>query len=1767
MSDFNIRFWSTSIALTFIGLFSNLHFAQAQTATLDKAVDLTEAASGETLKYTLTYGCSSLDADCEGAILVDELPPEVEFLSATQALVSGNSGTSVISPVYDPVTHTVTWDFTAIMPEMGLPDGSSGIVEILVEIPPGVTPNGIMLTNNANLPTDNAGTPNDNVTTTTEGIMPMWSIAKSVTSGPIYHDTPVEYEIEVCSDSPMGNLHLLPGAMITDNLPDGAVFQSASGNGVHDGGMPGSIAWTIPDTFKVDAPCQIFTVIVEYPVADMVNNNTGLTNEISKTNEALLDATAIGDIPVMDVATVNNPLLPPFFQAGIRKETGNGNGATPDVATNKFIIGVSNESTTAINDFIVTDAIPPQANITSIHIEPSMGDTVFADIRVQLNNSGTWIVFQTSVSTASESEFDVTTIPGWMPGTSYVSDVEVNFGTVDAGFNGNVELIFEPAYPTANDGSMTDLDTEYTNTAEVTYTRPLDGMMFTEMASTPFCVVDGLSARIDPDKDVEINYVTTPDGDPTTGNPYFKGARVKYTLHLENDGSDASGDDPEITADSSFTIISDPIGADLLPAQMLYETGSWTIVNNTSDEPWGNSGTNPSFELIDDFNGTGKTLLRWTFTGELEPGEELDICFNAFIQDTVETGRIVENSFAMTSATDIYCDEGVCEPAGTNPELNNYFGQSSDPSVLIPGISEMCLQTIELEVADSTSMPDPFKTVLSAGPYAPTESAPAELGLAEDVVQYGIGFCNNQMANFTLPDPVLVDLLPEELTYVPGSITLLNNTTGLPFDSNLDGTTNPTFEVIDDFNGTGRQLLRWVFTGEIPINACAEYTFETLINLGAGGMIQNEPYIKAGFRQYECVNGEVADDLDYDGNGETDADGDALCEAANTADILIPQIISMGANKLVRGTLDAEFQESSGGMLGIGNTQPNDSVFYQINVFNPGNETLTDGVIVDIFPHIGDVGVQLNTTDRDTEWVPYLIAPITPPSPTIDVFYSQSTNPCRPEIEPVDASGCVDDWSLTPPADLSTVRAVMFDFANEDIEPAEEFVFDILMFSPDSVLMSPGIAWNSLARNANEVPAQEPNKVGIQISGYDLALRKTLKSGQNQYVSPGDDVDFTITVINQGTESVQNIVVTDYIPALFTLNDNDWMASGNNATYNLTNILAPDDSISIDITLTVVATAQTGDLLDNFAEISDFEDLLGNHPNDWDSTPDTDDVNDAGGTIDSDADDATFGNGTGATPDTDATTDEDDHDGARIIICPAFENTADDQETCTNNLAALTDIVVPTSAETTQDVKFTYYTSAQSGSNMYNGAGTDLLTVNPVGGNVTLPEANIPIALGTYYIYSVLEPAPADPNCRPFDLVIVTINPPIAANPIMDTEICLNDDTMLTASATGGNGNYAYNWSNGGTTATITVSPATTTTYTVTITDDSNNCEDMTSVTVTVNPLPTLTISNDTTICNGDSRTLVTSAADGTPGYVFSWDNGLADGDMHTVSPMTTTTYNVTVTDTKMCTATDNSTVTVPTPFANAGEDVTICESDQTTLTASGGVSYLWNTMETTASITVSPTTTTTYMVTVTNSIGCTEVDMVDVIIGDCDFPDYNNAGALPTCSEQPCHAISSDLYFGFGVTAEPSTSGDANADSDMDDGINFPTNLFPNANIILPVTIFNNSGSDAFLTAWIDWNGDGDFDDTGEQIANESFNNAMFNGTFTTNLLFTVPSDVNQTTPIASRFRVSTDMSTISSPCRNVSCAPNGEVEDYLIQLGCPPPFCAPVEVTIIRD
>ena len=202
-----------------------------------------------------------------------------------------------------------------------------------------------------------------------------------------------------------------------------------------------------------------------------------------------------------------------------------------------------------------------------------------------------------------------------------------------------------------------------------------------------------------------------------------------------------------------------------------------------------------------------------------------------------------------------------------------------------------------------------------------------------------------------------------------------------------------------------------------------------------------------------------------------------------------------------------------------------------------------------------------------------------------------------------------------------------------------------------------------------------------------------------------------------------------------------------------------------------------------------------------------------------------------------------------------------------------------------------------------------------------------------------------------------------------DVSICEGDTTTLTAT-----GADSYVWMPGNFIGeSIDVSPSNDITYTVTGTfSDGSSLTD--TISVIVNPNIIANAGDDTEICQGSTVTL---AAEG--GSSYQWNTGETTQSIE-VSPDTTTTYSVEVFN-NGCSDTDEIEVVVnETPTPNAGSDLTITEGETVVITATGGESYIWNTGETTPSISVSPLTTTEYSVEVIiNNCGATDVVIVFV--------------------------------------------------------------------------------------------------------------------------------------------------------------------------------------------
>lgn len=136
-------------------------------------------------------------------------------------------------------------------------------------------------------------------------------------------------------------------------------------------------------------------------------------------------------------------------------------------------------------------------------------------------------------------------------------------------------------------------------------------------------------------------------------------------------------------------------------------------------------------------------------------------------------------------------------------------------------------------------------------------------------------------------------------------------------------------------------------------------------------------------------------------------------------------------------------------------------------------------------------------------------------------------------------------------------------------------------------------------------------------------------------------------------------------------------------------------------------------------------------------------------------------------------------------------------------------------------------------------------------------------------------------------------------------------------------------------------------TYMVTATRGA--CSSTSNVAIVVGSSLTSNISGNSTICNGASSTLTANPVGGGEPYTYLWDNPSSSTTQAiTVTPMSSTTYNVTITDACMQTSVSAVSVTVnplPTATTTPSGTLSICAPSSQTITATTNASspsYIW---------------------------------------------------------------------------------------------------------------------------------------------------------------------------------------------------------------------------------
>lgn len=290
--------------------------------------------------------------------------------------------------------------------------------------------------------------------------------------------------------------------------------------------------------------------------------------------------------------------------------------------------------------------------------------------------------------------------------------------------------------------------------------------------------------------------------------------------------------------------------------------------------------------------------------------------------------------------------------------------------------------------------------------------------------------------------------------------------------------------------------------------------------------------------------------------------------------------------------------------------------------------------------------------------------------------------------------------------------------------------------------------------------------------------------------------------------------------------------------------------------------------------------------------------------------------------------------------------------------------------------------------------GSITITVNDGSSNYTFTvQSGVPFALvpsptvTTTYTWSVGGGQSACLSSGGSGSFTVTVNPNPTANAGPDVTVCNNTPVQLS-----GSGGNTYSWTPGGFLSSPTVAnpsvTATDTTITFTmVTTNTFGCSDTDQVVVSIHQgVAVANAGPDTSACPGVAVLLQGS---GNGSYLWYPANGLNNTTI--ANPVftggTTSTIYLVVTDQYNCRDTDDVVITMlPQPIADAGPDQQICPGTSVTLQASGGNSYSWYpTAGMAGSNTANPTVTvansTTYYVVVSNGIGCTDTDAVNITV------------------------------------------------------------------------------------------------------------------------------------------------------------------------------------------
>jgi len=333
-----------------------------------------------------------------------------------------------------------------------------------------------------------------------------------------------------------------------------------------------------------------------------------------------------------------------------------------------------------------------------------------------------------------------------------------------------------------------------------------------------------------------------------------------------------------------------------------------------------------------------------------------------------------------------------------------------------------------------------------------------------ETMTYTLAVTNHALLSSNgLDNPVVYNMLPADLEYMPGTWTVVKPA-GMLNDS--------SFTVVPQPSGETKLTWSWDedYPGVLQIGENIQIKFDAKIKPGTAAKTITNTF---GVESPNYLN-----DVEY---SNVKTSGITTYSVEAKSNITVSEIAALRSQMWVKGELDAEWSSA-------GTTIPGGQALYRLEIQNVGNVAMKDLVIVNPFPRIGDTAVLNGTVPRGSLWGPVLMGGVTAPA-YATVYYSTT-----PGISMNVTTG-VDNgvWMTSLPVDPTSVQAIKMVFERDYvIDPLDTTTLEWVMKAPVGAPTSGEVAWNSYAYNVSKVTGQsilsaEPLKVGISIQSSPKA--------------------------------------------------------------------------------------------------------------------------------------------------------------------------------------------------------------------------------------------------------------------------------------------------------------------------------------------------------------------------------------------------------------------------------------------------------------------------------------------------------------------------------------------------------------------------------------------------------------------------------------------------------------------------------------------------------